>query len=57
MSNESISKMAGVIQILLPGFKQGFWQDLDHKNVHAVLGMYRGFAYRKVEIFSYFPGP
>ena len=33
-----------------PGFEQGFWQGTDHKKAPTVLGLYPGFAKRKVNI-------
>ena len=39
---DSMPKLAGVIS--LQGFKQGFWQSFDSKNVPTVLGIYPGSA-------------
>ena len=39
-----IPKPAGGISHLSAGIWAGFWQNFDHKNVPAVLGIYTGFA-------------
>ena len=45
---DSHAQTAKVFHICMSGFEQAFLQGFDHKNVPAVLGIYPGFAKRKV---------
>ena len=47
---DSIPKLAAEVLHYLPGLDLGFWQSFDHKNVSALLGIYQGFANRKIHI-------
>ena len=56
MDNEDSDLTGRILLVLSRGgsfiseFEQRLWQGFDHKNVPAVLGIYLGFAKRKVNI-------